>query len=90
MVSLLKSPPICSCNGFGFVRAVNKEKGILYIVTPEKDAIFNTILMGQVSVPSNFFTETLRCDPNYIGIGMLDKVGASTDPLMLKKETFLD
>lgn len=90
LVSLLKSPPICSCNGFGFVRAVNKEKGILYIVTPEKDAIFNTILMGQVSVPSNFFTETLRCDPNYIGIGMLDKVGASTDPLMLKKETFLD
>lgn len=90
LVSLLKAAPICNCNGFGFVRAINKEKGFLYIVTPEKDIEFNTVLMGQIAVPSNFFTETLRCDPNYLGIGMLDKVGASTDPLMLKNSTVFD
>ena len=90
LVSLLKSPPICCCSGYGFIRAIDKDKGILYIVTPEKDAVFNTILMGQIAVPTNFFTETLRCDPNYIGIGILDKAGASTDPLMLKNATVFD
>ncbi|KAK8866564.1 Polynucleotide 5'-hydroxyl-kinase nol9 [Tritrichomonas musculus] len=90
LVSLLTAPPMCDCTGFGFVRAIDKNKGILYIDTPEKKATFNTLLMGQIAVPTCFYTETHRCDANYIGIGILDKAGASTDPLLLKNPTAID
>lgn len=90
LVSLLKEPPQCPCVGFGFIRSIDKEKGLLYITIPENEVEFNTIALGNIFTPAQFFNETSLVAPNYLGVGLLDKVGASTDPLLLKNPTVMD
>ncbi|KAH0790764.1 Polynucleotide 5'-hydroxyl-kinase NOL9 [Histomonas meleagridis] len=89
-VSLLRMIPPIECNGMGIVRAIDKENGIIYIITPNPNIEFNTLVQGLIYLPSEVFTETLRADANFIGVGILDKVGASTDPLQLKNTPVFD
>jgi hypothetical protein len=84
-VALLRRVPPMLCRGFPIVRAVNKDKGIIYIVTPDGELTeFNTLVMGRVFVPAALFADTKRAQPNYLGSGILDRLGASTDPLILR------
>ncbi|OHS95097.1 hypothetical protein TRFO_38717 [Tritrichomonas foetus] len=90
LVQLIREVPVCECVGFGIVKAIDKENSMLYIATPEKVAEFNTIVMGPIHLPSQIFTDTIRSNASYLGIGLLEKVGASTEPLVLKKSTAFD
>jgi hypothetical protein len=84
-VALLRNVPPMLCRGFAIVRAVDKEKAILYLITPDDKPInFNTIVMGRVFLPAALFADAGRARPNYLGSGILDRSGASTAPLMLK------
>jgi polynucleotide 5'-hydroxyl-kinase GRC3/NOL9 len=83
-VSILANVPPLKVNGFGIVRAIDKEKGVIYILSPCEGVKFNTLVLGSISVPASVYNDTCRCDATYLGIGLLNKLGASTDPLVLK------
>jgi polynucleotide 5'-hydroxyl-kinase GRC3/NOL9 len=84
-VSLLKSVPPMPCVGFALVKAIDKDKGVIYLLTPIPVEEFNTILRGAVFLPASVLSDTFRSDANFLAIGVLDRPGASTDPLVLKK-----
>ena len=89
LVNLLRNPEPIKCVGYGLVRAIDKANGLIYIIATESSEDIatqvNTILMGPIQVPIQIFLDTPRADPNYLGIGLLQKAGASTDPLSLKQ-----
>lgn len=89
-VSILKEVFPFNCQGFGLIRAIDKDNNKLYLLTFLEPTGFNTVLLGPVNTPPNLYLDTPRCNPNYLGIGILDKVGASTDPLVLKNATVYD
>jgi polynucleotide 5'-hydroxyl-kinase GRC3/NOL9 len=90
-VSLLRNVPPMLCRGFAIVRAVDKEKAILYLITPDDKPInFNTIVMGRVFLPAALFADSGWTRPNYLGSGMLDHLSAFTAALMLRKAKAVD
>ena len=90
LVSIIRNFPPLECNGFGIVQGIDLEKGVLYLLTPFPDAKFNTLIQGAVHIPGDLYADTNLADPNFFGIGLLDKIGASTDPLMLKNTPVFD
>jgi polynucleotide 5'-hydroxyl-kinase GRC3/NOL9 len=83
-VSVLRVVRPMRCVGFGIVRGIDKKKGILYVIVARPPEPFNTIVMGAVRVPGSVLCDTFRGQANYLGVGLLDRAGASTDPLVLK------
>lgn len=85
LVTILREVPPLLCQGFGLVRAIDKANGMLYIITDVAPDTINTVIMGAINTPVACFLDTPCLEGNYLGIGLLDKIGASTDPLTLKK-----
>jgi polynucleotide 5'-hydroxyl-kinase GRC3/NOL9 len=83
-VSILRDVQPLPVNGFAIVRAVDKRKWRLFLLVPVDDVKFNTLVFGNIPVPGSVYNDTCRCDATYLGIGLLDRAGASTDPLVLK------
>ena len=84
-VSLIRNVPPMPCVGFALVRAIDRKSGRLYLITDCEGEAFNTILCGTIQTPRTVYADTLRADAMYLGIGLLDRAGASTDPLILKQ-----
>ena len=92
-LTLLKEPYPIRVVGYGLVRAIDKENGLLYVISRESYEIIgnvNTILMGAINTPGDFYLDTPRADPNYLAIGLMKKPGASTEPLALKQTPVFD
>ena len=85
MVSLIAAVPPMPCVGFALVRAIDKANGRLYLLTHLEADDFNTILCGAIHTPRVLYAESFRSDASYLGVGLLDRAGASTDPLVLKQ-----
>lgn len=69
----LVNPKSMKCCGFGFVRAVDIQKQIIYIITPEdpeKLKQANTILFITSNVPSSFLRDSNRFSLTYHNLGM--------------------
>lgn len=91
MVSLLREAPEAECCGFAVVQGFDMEREMAYLMTPvEVEEDFNTMVMGTVQVPADMYAKTSVAAPNYLGIGLLEKIGASTDPLTLKNTPVFD
>ena len=89
LVTLLKETYPIRCVGCAIVKAIDKKNGIIYVIGREDlvkniEAV-NTIIMGSVQIPVDLLIDSPRADPNYLGIGLLQKVGASAEPLALKQ-----
>jgi polynucleotide 5'-hydroxyl-kinase GRC3/NOL9 len=84
-VSLVKEVPLLEVAAVALVKAVDRKNGILYLLCAKEPEAFNTVVMGAVSVPSGMYTDTTRATPNYLGIGTLERPGASANPLIKKQ-----
>jgi hypothetical protein len=83
-VAILRDVPIFEVAAPAIVRAVDRERGMLFLVGVGDPGEFNTVVMGDVAMPGAIYADTTRARPNYLAIGILDRAGASTDPLVVR------
>jgi hypothetical protein len=66
ILTVVKSVPAVRCKGFGILKAVDMDSGVLWIVTPVSMDGVNFIVVSTLPTPEVFLTDCPRCRTTYI------------------------
>lgn len=84
LVTILRKITPMPIIGYGFVKAIDKAQGIMYVVTDVPPDAINTVVLGAIQTPTYLYHGSKRIESNYMGTNVYNKEGAGTDPMHLK------